>query len=384
MKKILFFLTLLPTFLFGQTIGDIDFGTPETFDVVTWNIEFFPKNGQATIQYVASIVEAMDADIIAIQEVDDYFAWNDLVAILGDYSGFKTSINNRGLAYLYKTDLVQINSGFEIYTQDPEDDNFPRYPMVLDIMFAGERYVLINNHYKCCGNGDLEINDPFDEETRRFNASNLLKDYIDTNLDDVSVILLGDLNDILTDAEEDNVFIGFLNDTENYQFVDLDIATGSSSDWSFPNWPSHLDHILITNELFDEFAEQGSSIETIKVEDFLVNGFDEYDENVSDHRPVGMKLSVDTTLGNKETSEISTVFNLPNPVTTTTRFLLAEASISTNIVLYNIQGQQLMIAEFTDGQKELTVDLSGFAEGVYIAHLEKEGAIIDTIRILKK
>ena len=38
-------------------------------------------------------------------------------------------------------------------------------------------------------------------------------------------------------------------------FVDLEIAYGSSTNWSYPTWPSHLDHICITNELFQDFEE---------------------------------------------------------------------------------------------------------------------------------
>ena len=81
---------------------------------------------------------------------------------------------------------------------------------------------------------------------------NLLKTYIDENLSNEKVIVLGDLNDDISEPHQNNVFQDVLDDSYNYQFGDLIIAQGNSSDWSFPNWPSHLDHILITNELFDE------------------------------------------------------------------------------------------------------------------------------------
>jgi hypothetical protein len=31
----------------------------------------------------------------------------------------------------------------------------------------------------------------------------------------------------------------------------MPIATGSSEYWSYPSWPSHIDHLLITNECFN-------------------------------------------------------------------------------------------------------------------------------------
>jgi len=156
--------------------------------------------------------------------------------------------------------------------------------------FMGENIIIINNHFKCCGDGYLDSDDSGDEETRRYIASNLLKDYVDTNFQNENVIILGDLNDILTDNPENNVFQMILNDTENYLFADMDIAQGTSSGWSYPTWPSHIDHILITNELFDEFENNSSDIQTIKIDDYFEGGWSAYDQNVSDHRPVALKL----------------------------------------------------------------------------------------------
>ena len=43
--------------------------------------------------------------------------------------------------------------------------------------------------------------------------------------------------------------INDLDESDDYLFTDMEIASGSPLYWSFPGWPSHLDHILITNEL---------------------------------------------------------------------------------------------------------------------------------------
>ena len=78
----------------------------------------------------------------------------------------------------------------------------------------------------------------------------------------------------------------FINDEDNYYFADTHIANGPSSDWSFPNWPSHLDHILITNELFSDTI----NVMTIKLDNFFIGGWSKYENYISDHRPVGIKL----------------------------------------------------------------------------------------------
>ena len=120
-------------------------------------------------------------------------------------------------------------------------------------------------------------------------ASNLLKQYVDNYFPDNNVIILGDLNDQLIDNVSNNVFQMFLDDSENYFFTDMDIAEGSSNQWSYPTWPSHLDHILITNELFDN----NSYVEVIRIDDFMDGGFSQYDQYISDHRPVALKLSIE-------------------------------------------------------------------------------------------
>ena len=285
MKNIL--LIIFISVSFSQDFDELFFGTDDALDIITWNIEWFPKNNQVTIDYVKQIIEALDVDILAIQEVDNISSFNQLINSLENYEGYLESSWFAGLAYIYNTQTIEINDIYEIYTTSPYWSPFPRSPMVMDINFMNENYIIINNHLKCCGDDNMNLNDEDDEETRRYIASSLLKDYIDNYFLNSNVILLGDLNDNLTDSPNNNVFQMILDDYENYLFTDMEIAQGSNSDWSYPNWPSHLDHILITNELFDRLE----NIETIRIDYFMEGGFNEYDQNISDHRPVALKIS---------------------------------------------------------------------------------------------
>ena len=290
MKNILLFIFISLSFL--QDFDQLYFGTDDDLDIMTWNIEWFPKNDVITVNYVTQIFDALDMDVLAIQEVDDTVLFVQMLDQLTNYEGYFESSWFAGLAYIYNTQTVEINDIYEIYITSPYWSPFPRSPMVMDMNFMGENYIIINNHFKCCGDGNLDINDDGDEETRRYIASNLLKEYIDDNFHDKNVIVLGDLNDILTDNVDNNVFQIFIDDSENYLFTDIEIAQGNSSEWSFPNWPSHLDHILITNELFDN----NSYTEVIRIDDFMNGGFSEYDQNISDHRPVALKLTTDIAI----------------------------------------------------------------------------------------
>jgi len=137
---------------------------------------------------------------------------------------------------------------------------------------------------------------------RRLTAVTLLKQYIDSVFTNERVIVVGDLNDILTDSPTNNVFQSILDDTVNYMFTDLPIALGNQIDFSYPSWPSHLDHILITNELFSDFSNPNSEIRCIRIDDYM-NNWNEYDNNISDHRPVGIKLKVGNITSDVELDE---------------------------------------------------------------------------------
>ena len=276
----------------AQTLAELEFGTPGTLDVVTWNIEWFPKNGQTSIDAVKDVIEALDADLLALQEITDTAILQQLVDDLPGYDAFYQSSWFAGLAYVYDSSTIQVQATYEIYTTSQYWSPFPRSPVVMELTFNGEDVVVINNHLKCCGDGHLDLSDPGDEEHRRLIASNLLESYIATNHPNDPVILVGDLNDSLTDLSQDNVFGAFLNAPSLYSFADMAIAAGSSADWSYPTWPSHLDHILITDELFAELASPSGAIETIHVEDYLPGGWSQYDADISDHLPVGIRLPV--------------------------------------------------------------------------------------------
>ena len=127
--RVVIYLLLLGLSTSGQTIEDLAFGTDTTFEVMTWNIEWFPKNGQVTVDYVIDIIEALDVDLLAIQEVDDVTEFEQMIENLISYDGYLESAWFAGLAYIYKPAIIQINDIYEIYTTSPYWSPFPRSPM---------------------------------------------------------------------------------------------------------------------------------------------------------------------------------------------------------------------------------------------------------------
>ena len=252
--------------------------TTQSLEVVTWNIENFPQRTTTTAA-VQEIIFQMDPDVIAVQEITSMASFNDLVNELEGWTGQVVQFNgsNLMLGYLYKSAEITITqNATQLYDTDTDANDFAftafRRPVLTTITHSsGLEVSLINIHLKCCDGS----------EDRRRAGSDLLKQYIDDNLADDNVIVLGDFNDEIVD--NDNVFQTFIDDPDNYRFATLAIASGDQSNFSFPSFPSHIDQILITNELFD------NEIETQTLS--LDNCDDSYSTVVSDHRPVMIRLS---------------------------------------------------------------------------------------------
>jgi len=246
-----------------------------TLDIVTWNVEQYPLDADTPAAIKFSL-DTMKADIIAFQEVKT--PNNMIEAVidsLPDWEFVYADVRyNLELGFAYRPEEIVSIASLELLFPD-ESDPFPREPVFTTIEHvSGLKVNLINIHLKCCDNG----------EERRAVASQLLKEYVDSNLGDEATIILGDFNDEIDDAQ--NPFINFIDDNANYRFADMEIATGNSENWSYPSFGpegSHIDHILISNELFDLEIET----KTLLLDDCISR----YEYNVSDHLPVMTSFS---------------------------------------------------------------------------------------------
>ena len=378
-------LFLAPLFARSQGLQDLSCGTPETFDIVTWNIEDFPKLGQLTVDSVTQVIASLDMDVWALQEISSTFGFQVVVDNLPGYEGFLANGSFKELAFIYKTGVVEVDTIYEIYTNLSRE--FPRPPLVMEMSYLGNDMVVINNHLKCCGNGAIDLNDPWDEERRRLDAMILLKQYIDTQFPNDKVILLGDLNDKITDLAVHNVFQPVLTDTLNYFFADEAIAYGNSGNWSFPSFPSHIDHILITNELFTEFAEDSTQVVTIRPDDFLSGGFTQYSQIISDHRPVALKLDADQLTGlNASHSPERSLQAFPSPFSESCTFEFSPLLEKGRIEIFDLQGKRVVSLPVEDGAEQVIwiPEHSLPSPTLYFAVLYSNETPHSSIRILKQ
>lgn len=264
------------------------FGSAATLDIVTWNLKTFPLSSQ-TVALLSEIIPEMEVEVIAFQEINDYVQFQALAELIPYYEAYVyNATSSYRLAYLYDTRTVRVNDAYTIY--NGESNPFPRPPYILEISFAGADYYVINNHFKALGDNVIDETDIWDEEVRRRLASTLLEQYIRENLGDQRVVVLGDLNDQIQEPEESNVFLPFLTRPDQYLFTTMPIALYPTPNTvSYPSYNSILDHILISDELIEGFTAAGSYCRAIRVETH-VGGLTPYYAQISDHRPVGVRL----------------------------------------------------------------------------------------------
>ena len=288
-------------------------GDVSTLNIVTWNIENFPKNS-LTANYVKNIIDSMNVDILALQEIENFTSLMNIASDLGEqWTAYRAPGSFGELGYLINSDeldAVQVpysmpNEDFPCPSyafnisdhlcanQDPIDYEYNfayKMPYILNFEYNNEIFSLINMHLKCCGNTNSE------EESRRYESIKHLHNYLNNHLLGHNIIIVGDYNDDISttvtfDGTEKGIFYLLEEDYGEYLFTDINIQNGSVNYWSYPSWPSHLDHIVINNNIINN-PNIYYETSTLLVDQMLEGGWGEYNSYISDHRPLLINLDI--------------------------------------------------------------------------------------------
>jgi hypothetical protein len=297
-------------YLTGATINK-----DETFDVVNWNIEWFgstnsgqgPTNVNLQLQNVKTIIEDLDADVYAFQEITSLSKFRELAAALPAYgmavspavsAGGTFAEEAQKLTYLFKlatVDTIQtkvllkgVTPGSLVnYPSSP--DRFwasGRLPYLMEIRTkingVQEKITLVNVHTRSNGGGESAANPRY--AMRKYDV-NVLKDSLDAYYKDVNLIILGDYNDDLDETVADQTavtvntsetsFINYINDSENY--IPITISLSNAGLRTFPSFENVIDHQIISNELLDNWIVNSERI--VAPYDLIPN----YNTTTSDH-----------------------------------------------------------------------------------------------------
>jgi hypothetical protein len=272
-------------------------GSAATLDIGNWNIEWFgdpangPTNEALQQSNVKDVIAGADVDIWGFEEVVSATAWNNMEAALPGYTGFLAnesfvtngpqfysdfSNTEQKVGILYKSSVATLISAQVILTA--QDFNFagrPPLEVKLRVNLNGvqEDVVVIVLHNKCCTDSD--------SWTRRRDAANALKAYLDATYPTQKVWVIGDWNDDLDTSispGQASPFAAFTNDPARYTFPTRALTNaGVSSTTGFPDF---IDHQLHTNEI--NAIYEANSANVIRADQQISN----YSTTTTDHYPV--------------------------------------------------------------------------------------------------
>lgn len=277
-------------------------GSPATFDVATWNVEWFgsekrgPGDEAVQLENVRRVIAESDIDLWAVQEIDDEAHFEALVGALGpDYEGaLGGASTNLKVGFIYRVDVVDPIAVADSWLLPFRGDFAGRPPLLVwaEVVLPDttvEVYV-VTLHMKCCGDAA--------SYEQRSAAADALKNRVDALHANDPFVILGDFNDELTGSiagSNPSPYRTFLDDGDAYRFTSLPLDEMGSPTWCGNlacTSGSSLDHILITDELFEHYVE-GSTHRF----DELLDALDGFVDNTSDHLPVFASFSFATKTG---------------------------------------------------------------------------------------
>ncbi len=264
----------------------------DRLETVTWNIEWFgstsngPSDERLQLANVLSILDTLEADLYALQEIYGQAQIDSLTKYMPGYEGVVADHISwvQKTAFLYNTNTIS-NVSTDVIDESEgmsEYDFAGRLPFVLnfDYTHSGgtQSFMAIVIHAKCCTGSD--------DYARRKAAADSLYNYLQEQHPDDFIVLMGDYNDDLDESihgsggsYEETPYISFKNDSESFTVVTGSLGADGTS--STIGYDDVIDHITYSNEVMPFYLE-GSAEVLQEAEEYVTS----YGSTTSDHYPV--------------------------------------------------------------------------------------------------
>lgn len=279
-------------------------------ETVTWNLLGYgtgftgPSNWDLQTKNIVAVVDSLGADLYAFQEVADQEALDNIVQYMNGYSGFTASHvpRDQDMAFVYNTNAIDSLEAGPIDNTDIGE----AYQNKWDYYWANGRTPLFfrfnytyenttEEFYAVVIHGKANTEDYAESYKRRQMAAEGLYYYLRENKPDANIILLGDYNDDVDQSiyyvQENNdrvyqetPYDEFIEDTDNFNVLTKKLSNAGES--ASVNYDEIIDHITISNELFDEHIQNSTLIHDPR------SYIDNYENTTSDHLPVWAKFDI--------------------------------------------------------------------------------------------
>jgi len=284
--------------------------------VINWNIEWFgstefgPTNEPLQQQNVKIILQKLNADIYALEEVVDTMKLKEMVDqmpgysyTVSDFSSYADSLTDvdypsaQKLAFVYKSSVVKKLQtygvlrfgGSAVAYNSWASGRFP-YLMKAEVTLSGVTTIvnLIVIHAKANTGSTTEKIESWERRKRGIDE---LKDSLDVYYPFSNLIILGDFNDDLDSTIAPNIpgnissYINLINDSLDYKLLTLPLSlSGQQSTVSFDNV---IDHQVASNEMGVAYIPGSAKVLTYV--STLVSG---YATTTTDHYPIVARYDI--------------------------------------------------------------------------------------------
>ncbi|MBO9586196.1 MAG: choice-of-anchor J domain-containing protein [Flavobacterium sp.] len=410
----------------------------DTYDVVTYNLEFFgtdvkdatgkefgPTNDALQIENVAKVMNKLNADVYVVQEVSDEPALDALIQKISvNGKTFDKTISTswsysfqpldpyfppQKLVVIYNTQTTTVKSTKVLFkdlydqirantvvlpgypgtdTPQKNDDSFfssGRLPYLVQVEAnvggIKKDINLIDLHARANSGTDIS------KYNQRKYDIDYLKDVLDAEYPDANLILLGDFNDDVKawvgNASTVSSYKKFVDDTANYNALTFEISTAGA--YSFLSSQGFLDHILISNELNDDYIPKSIAVYDPR------NDIANYITTTSDHGPVIARFELkQDVLSTPDFGAKNKYFvkAYPNPATDVLNFDVKTAQgRDLKIRLYDFNGRAIGNPISVKNESEVStavVAVGNLVSGVYFYTVTENNKVIFKDKVIKK
>jgi hypothetical protein len=343
---------------------DLNVDPNSTFRFMTYNIENDQLFEPFRKQNFRRIFQAINPDVIALQEVRDFNS-SETMELIEEFLPGTWYHKKHGF------DIVTI-SRYPINFSENINGNGAFY---LDV--NGKEVLLVNCHLPCCEN-DTDRQREVDgimsyiRESRGGNEDYLLSE-------DTPIIIAGDMN-FVGDNDQPNTFItgdifsngtygpDFIPDWDGTNLEDVDASvTGALTNFTWINpfgsfFPGKLDWVFYSGsqmKLQNSFSLWTAAMTTSELNEYELSSADIL--NAADHLPVVADFNFSTVSTEEFVTLDVNVF--PNPVSDKMYIELGE-SFSSEFTIYNVEGVKIK-SFINDGSKVQILDLNELNVGQY-------------------
>lgn len=343
---------------------ELDIDPSATFRFMTYNIENDQLFEPFRKQNFRRIFQAINPDVIALQEVRDFNS-SETMALIEEFLPGTWYHKKHGF------DIVTI-SRYPINYSENINGNAAFY---LDV--NGKEILLVNCHLPCCDNntdrqGEVDGIMRYIREARDGNEDYPLSE-------DTPIIIAGDMN-FVGNNDQPNTFltgdifsngtygVDFIPDWDGTNLEELDASsTGTLSNFTWVNpfgsfFPGKLDWVFYTGsqmKVQNSFALWTAAMTTAELDEYELSSGDIL--NAADHLPVVADFNFSTVSTNEFVSLDANIY--PNPVSDKMYIELGE-NFSSKFTIYSVEGVKIKTCT-NDGSKIQILELSELSGGQY-------------------